>query len=541
MSTNAEAEESSVDTKKELESFEYPGLGRTLLVTAGLYLSAFCMTLDNTILATAIPSILDEFRSINDVGWYGSSFIIMGTAFQLFFGKLYSSFPVKWVFIAAVMIFELGSFICGAARNSPMLIAGRAIAGVGGAGILSGAMLIVSVTVPLARRGIYLGGLGAIQVIASIAGPQIGGALTDYVSWRGCFYLNLPIGLITLLLVGCFLRGGTGATESLSGKTWRELLEHFDLYGTAIFVPMTVVLLLALQWGGTRYPWNSPTIVALLAVVAALLVAFILIQRRMQDKGTISVRLLRNRAMWSSALFGMCLSGAMFILIYYLAMWFQTVKHASASESATMCLPMMVSIIIASLVGGVATSYPRFCAPTATAAGIFVSVGAGLLTTLGPDSGHASWIGYQVLCGTGVGLAAQSAMVAIQAHLPAADLPMAIAIYTFSQGTSTALSLSIGENVFTNELVRQLKSKAPSLSTQAILQAGATALEGVVPSNLRPVVQQAYNEAIVGVFYIALAYAVVSVLGAMCFVWKYQKPTAPEASPQEMKDANEQV
>jgi len=151
---------------------------------------------DNSIIATAIPRITDEFHSLNDVGWYGSAYMLTGSSFQLFFGKFYTFWSIKWVFLSVIGLFEGGSLICALAPNSMTLIIGRAVAGVGSAGIFAGALTILAYTVPLEKRPLYSGLIGSMWGISSVAGPLLGGVFTDRLSWRWCFYINLPVGVV---------------------------------------------------------------------------------------------------------------------------------------------------------------------------------------------------------------------------------------------------------------------------------------------------------------------------------------------------------
>lgn len=165
---------------------------KLLVINIASCVAVLCVALDNTIIATAIPRITDQFKALDNVGWYGSSYLLTTCAFQLLFGKFYGNFNVKWVFLTALALFELGSLICGAAPNSVALIVGRAIAGLGSAGIFSGAQIICAYTVPLEKRAIYTGLIGGTYGLASVIGPLLGGAFTEHVSWRWCFYINLP-------------------------------------------------------------------------------------------------------------------------------------------------------------------------------------------------------------------------------------------------------------------------------------------------------------------------------------------------------------
>ena len=190
---NVKPEEAQPTESLRLEQpIEPPSTSKLLIINLASCLAVLCVALDNTIIATAIPRITDQFHALDDVGWYGSSYLLTTCAFQLLFGKFYSQFNVKWVFLSALALFEVGSLICGAAPNSTALIVGRAIAGLGSAGIFSGAQIICAYTVPLEKRAIYTGLIGGTYGISSVIGPLLGGAFTTHATWRWCFYINLP-------------------------------------------------------------------------------------------------------------------------------------------------------------------------------------------------------------------------------------------------------------------------------------------------------------------------------------------------------------
>ncbi|KAH7382083.1 putative HC-toxin efflux carrier [Cadophora sp. MPI-SDFR-AT-0126] len=519
--TAKEAQEELNRVMTSGEGIEYPTSLKLGLITLALCLSVFLMALDNTIIATAIPKITNQFDSLPDIGWYGSAYLLTTASFQLLFGKFYTYFSIKWVYLTAIGIFEVGSLICGAAPNSVALIAGRAIAGIGSAGIFSGALIIVAYSVPLVKRPMYTGFIGAMYGIASVAGPLMGGAFTDKVSWRWCFYINLPIGAITVAVLILLFHSPERAAVADLG--WAARVKEFDLEGTAFFIPAIICLLLALQWGGTQYPWGSWRIILLFVLFGILIIGFLAVQVWKQDAAIVPPRIIKKRSVWSAAYYAFALGAAFFLLVFYLPIWFQAVKGASAVKSGIMNLSLILGLVIVSIVSGIGVTLLGYYAPFLIASSVLMAIGAGLLTTLMPESGSPMWIGYQALTGIGIGLGMQQPLNAIQTVLDISDVPTGTSIIIFVQTLGGALFVSIGQNVFSNKLVEGLAEHAPEIDPYIILHTGATAIQGTVDKAVLPGVTLAYSNALMQAFLVSAVMAATTIFGSAAIEWKSVK------------------
>ncbi|KAI1810496.1 MFS general substrate transporter [Poronia punctata] len=507
---------------------EYPSGVKLTLISLSLCLSVFLISLDNSIIATAIPAIVTEFHSLPDVGWYGSAYLLTTAAVQLLFGKFYTFLSVKWVYLSAIALFEIGSLICGVAPNSVTLIVGRAVAGLGSAGLFSGALLILAHSVPLPKRPMYTGMIGGVYGIASVAGPLLGGAFTDKVTWRWCFYINLPIGAITIIVIALFFPDPV--LKKPADETFTQRLMRFDPIGTLIFIPAIVSLLLALQWGGTKYPWNSGRIIALFVVFGVLLLAFLFIQWRQQDKATVPPRIISNRSVLSSAWYAFFMGSAFFLFVYYIPIWFQSVQGVSAVNSGIRNLPLLLSVVVASLFAGGMITALGYYAPFMIAGTILGAIGGGLLTTWKPDTNTGTWIGFQILFGAGVGLGLQQPMIAVQTVLDIEDVPTGTSIIAFMQTLGGALFVSVGNSVFNNKLLAELADRLPAdVTPQSVIDAGSTNLRKALPSELLPDIILSYNNALTTSFIVAVALVSFTIFGSAFVEWKSVKGKKIEA------------
>lgn len=449
--------------------------------------------------------------------------MLTNCAFQLSFGKLYSFYSVKWTFLISIAWFEVGSVICGAAPSSTAFIVGRAIAGVGSAGIMSGAITVIVYAVPLHKRPLFQGLFGAVFGLASVVGPLLGGAFTTHVTWRWCFYINLPFGGVAMVFIFFLLNVPERATQLLPV---RQKLAQLDALGIFFLLPGVVCLLLALQWGGATYAWGSGRIVALLVLAGLLVVGFVAVQILRPDTATIPPRIFCQRSIIAGFWSTICVGASMMIIVYYLPVWFQAIEDVSAVDSGIRLLPLVLSMVVASIASGALTARIGYYTPFMLFGVVLLSVGAGLLTTLQVGTGEGRWLGYQIIYGFGMGCTFQAPNLAAQTVLPTRDVPVGTSLMIFSQLLGGAVFTSVGNNVLDNELLRHTAG-IPGVTPEQILSSGATALTRNVPASSLPAVLVAYNESLRKVFQVGLVMTCLTILGAGLLEWRSVKSKKP--------------
>ncbi|KAJ5612142.1 hypothetical protein N7510_005336 [Penicillium lagena] len=510
------------DAQAPQDDQEYPSSWRLTLITIALCLCVFCVALDNTIIATAIPKITDQFNSLNDVGWYGSAYLLTTCSVTLMFGKLYTFYSTKWIYLLALSIFEVGSLVCGVTPSSIGLICGRAIAGLGAAGLFSGSILIISQSVPLAKRPMYTGLVGSMFGIAS------NGRRLYRPSDLAVVLLYQPTHRRNHLFFVLVFFKAPRAIKKKNDLPWQQQLAQFDLLGSIFFLPSVISLLLALQWGGTKYDWNDPRIIALFCVFGVGILIFVGIQYWGGDRATVPVRLIKNRNIWGAAWYALAIGAAFFVITYYLPIWFQAIKGATAMKSGIMNLPLIISVVVVSILAGGLVTACGYYTPFMLASSVIMTIGAGLLTTLETNSNHSKWIGYQALFGIGLGLGMQQPMLVAQTALKREDVPSGTAIVMFAQTLGGAVFVSVAQNVFQNQLVHNLREYAPEVDASRLLKVGATMIRTIVPGPFLHQVLSAYNDAVTQTFYVAVSMGALSLVGPIFIEWISVKGKKPE-------------
>ncbi|KAL4978989.1 major facilitator superfamily domain-containing protein [Aspergillus desertorum] len=459
----------------------YPGFGKLAVIILGLYLSVFLVALDQTIIGVAIPEITNRFKSIEDIAWYGSAYFLTSTALQPSYGRLYKIFSAKWAFLCAVFLFELGSLICAVAPSSTVLIVGRAVAGIGVAGIFSGALVIIALCVPLPKRPLVFGMFGMVWGIASIAGPLLGGAFTDSVSWRWCFYINLPIGGISMAII-IFILQLPEQNQLSKGTPLLDRIKQVDFIGAALLIPSIVCLLLALQWGGNKYAWSNGRIIGLFVTFGVLVILTIYSQIKLGDRATLPPRIMVQRSVITSTAYALLFGGSFVVLVYYLPIFFQSVRGSSAMTSGIQLLPLMLATVVSSVLTGILVTVFGYYTPFLIGSTAIAAIGAGLVTLYSIDISSGKWIGYQIILGAGVGAGFQVPMTAVQTSLASKpdDIPQGTAAVMFFQTLGGALFIAVAQSLFQNGLIEGIVKYAPSVDPAAIVKAGATEMRHVL-------------------------------------------------------------
>ncbi|MGE0540756.1 MAG: MDR family MFS transporter [Dehalococcoidia bacterium] len=443
-----------------------------LLVFSGLMLGMLLAALDQTIVSTALPTIVGELGGLNHLSWVVTAYLLTSTATVPLYGKISDLYGRKLIFQIAIVIFLAGSVLCGLSQNLGQLIAFRAIQGIGGGGLMVIAQAIIGDIVSPRERGRYQGYMGGVFALSSVAGPLLGGFFVDNISWRWIFYINLPIGLIALVVTSVVLNLPFPRTQ-----------HKIDYLGSALLVGAITSALMVTVWGGSEFAWTSPEIIGLIATAVVLGAAFIWQEQRAAEP-VLPLRLFRSSVFTVASIGGFIIGAAMFGAIVYLPVYLQVVKGASATESGLLLLPLVAGMLVATIGSGqIITRTGRYRIFPIAGSALLV-VGMLLLTQLQPDTSQLFVSLAMAIVGLGIGLVMQVLILAVQNAVAHRDLGTATSAANFFRSMGGV----IGTAVFGSILSTRLTAELPRFVDEQLLAGipgGAESLISGSPEQLR--------------------------------------------------------
>lgn len=477
-----------------------------MVVITALMLAMLLAALDQTIVSTALPRIASDLHGLSKLSWVATAYLLTSAIVTPLYGKISDLFGRKKIFMVSIILFLIGSALCGLSQNMTQLIFFRALQGLGGGGIFTLALSIVGDVVPPRQRGRYQGYFGAVFGISSVAGPLLGGFFTDssLLGWRWIFYINIPIGIIALMAIWTRLHLAVRRTE-----------HKVDFLGAGLLGVAAVCLLLALVWGGTTYPWSSDTILGLF-IGTILGGGLFLLRESRAAEPIIPLRLFKNDIFTISVILSMLSGLAMFGAIIFLPEYQQIVRGDSAIKSGLLLIPLVFGLLGASLVSGRLISKLGHYRPFPIIGTVLLTIGFWLFSHITLGTSQLMLSIWMIVLGAGVGMFMQVMTLAVQNSVERKDLGTATSVVVFSR----SIGSSLGAAIFGAVLVARLNHHlAQSLPQQAAgthlnasnLQASPAQLQALPPTVLHDILS-AFASSFHDVFLFGIPFALLAFL-----------------------------
>jgi EmrB/QacA subfamily drug resistance transporter len=483
---------------------------QVLLIFSGLMIGMLLAALDQTIVATALPTIVGDLGGLQHLSWVITAYLLTSTTSMPVYGKLSDMYGRKIMFQFAIVMFLIGSLLSGLSHSMFQLVLFRGVQGLGAGGLFAMAQAIIGDVVAPRERGRYQGYFGGVFAVASVAGPLLGGLFVDHLSWRWVFYINLPLGILALVVTTIVLR-----------LPYRRLEHSIDYLGTALMVGGVSCLLLFTTWGGTEYAWSSPIIIWL-AVAGVVLVGLFIGQELRAEEPLLPLRLFRDRVFSASSAVGFIVGLAMFGAIAFLPVYFQVVRNTSATSSGLRLTPLMVGVVAASITSGrliTASGRYRIFPILGTAT---MAVALYLMSRIDTGTTILLVSAYMLVLGVGLGLVMQVIVLAAQNSADYRDLGTATAGVNFFRSMGGAFGVAIFGSILNNRLNYNLPRLMPAGALSGVdtraFTAGPQQLRSL-PPEVHHAVVQAFSLSLHTVF----LWTVPVAIGAFLLTWLLQE------------------
>ncbi|GLY15002.1 MFS transporter [Kineosporia rhizophila] len=461
------------------------------VIFSGLMLTMLLSALDQTIVSTALPTIVGELHGVQHMAWVTTAYILAATIAMPVYGRIGDLIGRKTLFLSGIGIFLVGSTIAALAQDMTWLIIGRGIQGLGGGGLMITSQAIIADLVPARQRAKYMAPIGAVFGLSSVAGPLLGGWFTDSIGWRWAFWINLPLGILALVVCAVVLK-----------LPKRQVQARLDVVGFVLMAAAVTSTVLVADWGGTEYDWTDPIVLGTGAGGILAWVLFFVWESRVEEP-LIPLHLFRSRIFNLATLIGMIVIGVgMFAIIGYLPTYLQMVYGVSATESGLLLIPMVVGIMSAAIPSGNAISRTGRYRWYPIAGVALVMVAALAMSTLTVDTVLALICVYVFILGAGLGLMMQTLVLAVQNDFPASDVGTATSANNFFREIGATLGIAAVGAVFTSRLTDQLAQRLDASSAQAVGNADSLtpALVHALPQAAQDAVIASYQHALTPVF-----------------------------------------
>ena len=475
-----------------------------MVILGGLMTGMLLAALDQSIVGTALPQIVSDLGGLNQLAWVVTAYLLTSTAVTPLWGKISDLYGRRIIFQATIVIFLIGSMLCGLAQDMPQLIAFRAFQGIGGGGLMAIAFAIIGDIIPARERGRYNGYFAAVFGVSSVAGPLLGGWITDAINWRWIFYINLPFGIAALIITSIALKMPVVKRD-----------HKIDYLGAAAIVTAVTSLLLYLNWAGEHYGWTDPTALAFIASAVIFTIAFVFIEFRAKEP-IIPMRLFRNPIFTVGNIFGFLVAFAMFGGAIYLPLYFQTVQGFSPTRSGLAMLPMVAGMFSMSIGSGLLiTKTGKYKIYPIVGSAILI-VAMFLLSTVHLHTAYWNIAIYAYLFGTGLGLAMMTITLPVQNSVDMRDMGVATSSVTFGRSLGGAIGAALFGALMTSQLAVHLGDtfgdSVGSASSGGEINTNNVQAIRALAEPVRTEVLSAYTTAITDVFLMVIPVIVVALV-----------------------------